>query len=116
MASGGGRHSQQGIDDGQIDYYDIMVIGKAGMGKTTMADKLLVANPQCRNYQGDQYSEPEVDGGCVNVGDLSIWLLSNAPDELERVTIRLKNIVFSVSELGKSTRRDQWFPFRRPTQ
>ena len=98
MASGGdtrGRSAtQQGIDNGQIDYYDIMVIGKAGMGKTTTADKLLIANPQCRNYQGDQYSEPEVNGGCLNVEDLSIWLLSNAPDELERVKNRLKYIVF----------------------
>ncbi len=98
MATGGDtrKHSatQQGIEDGQIDYYDIMVIGKAGMGKTTTADKLLVANPLNRNYQGAQYSEPEVNGGCVNVEDLSIWLLSNAPDELERVKTRLKNIVF----------------------
>jgi hypothetical protein len=98
MASGGGTRersaTQQGIEDGQIDYYDIMVIGKAGMGKTTTADKLLVANPQCRDYQGDQHSEPEVNGGCVNTGNLSIWLLSNAPDELERVKTRLKNIAF----------------------
>ncbi len=94
MASGGGTHSQREIEDGQIDYCDIMVIGKTGMGKTTTADKLLVANPQCRNYQGDQHSEPDVNEGCVNVGDLSIWLLSNAPDELERVKTRLKNIVF----------------------
>ena len=86
MASGGGTKkrsaTQQGIEDGQIDYYDIMVIGKAGMGKTTTADKLLVANPHGHNYQGSQHSEPEVNGGCVNVEDLSIWLLSNAPDEL----------------------------------
>ena len=98
MASGGdirGRSAtQQEIDDGQIDYYDIMVIGKAGMGKTTTADKLLVANPHCHNYQGAQHSEPEVNRGCLSVEDLSIWFLSNAPDELERVKTRLKNIVF----------------------
>ena len=98
MASGGGTRNrsgtQQGIEDGQIDYYDIMVIGKAGMGKTTTADKLLVANPDGHNYQGAQHSEPEVNGGCVNVEDLSIWLLSNAPDELERVKTRLKNVAF----------------------
>ena len=96
MASGGDTRGRSATQQriGQIDYYDIMVIGKAGMGKTTTADKLLVANPLCRNYQGDQYSEPEVNGGCMNVEDLNIWLLSNAPDELERVKNRLKNIVF----------------------
>ena len=98
MASGGGTKvrsaSQQGIEDGQIDYFDVMVIGKAGMGKTTTADKLLVANPQGCSYQGAQHSEPEVNEGCVSVKDLSIWLLSNAPYELERVKTRLKNIVF----------------------
>ncbi len=66
MATGGGTKkrsgTQQGIEDGQFDYYDIMVIGKAGMGKTTTADKLFVANPLSHDYQGAQYSEPVVNG------------------------------------------------------
>ena len=98
MATGGVAKktfaTQQGIEDGQFDYYDIMVIGKSGVGKTTTADKLLVANPLGYNYQGTQYSEPLVNGGRVNVEDLSIWLLSGSPDELPRVKTRLKNIAF----------------------
>ena len=98
MATGGIARersgTQQGIEDTSIDYYDIMVIGKTGMGKTTTADKLLVANPHGHDYIGDQYSEPEVKGQRMNVEDLSIWLLSNSPDELSRVKTRLKNIAF----------------------
>ena len=99
MATGGIARersaTQQGIEDTSIDYYDIMVIGKTGMGKTTTADKLLVANPRGHDYLGAQYSEPEVKGGRMNVEDLSIWLLSNSPDELPRVKTRLKNIAFA---------------------
>ena len=73
--------TQQGIEDTTIDYYDIMVIGKTGMGKTTTADKLLVANPDQIKYEAE-YTEPERNGECMNVEDLSIWLLSDADDEV----------------------------------
>ena len=35
------------------DYYDIMILGKTGMGKTTTADKLLLANPTEEGYEYD---------------------------------------------------------------
>ena len=92
MATGGSNSSIQ--RDGIIDYKDIMIIGKTGMGKTTTADKLLVANPQQLNYQGAQYSEPIVEREHVRADDLNIWLLSDAPNEIERVTQRLKNLIF----------------------
>ncbi len=86
--------AQQGIEDSAIDYYDIMVIGKTGIGKTTTADKLLVANPNGLDYQGAEYSEPVTKEKCMNVEDLSIWLLSGASDEVHRIKTRLKNIAF----------------------
>ena len=86
--------TQQGINDSTIDYYDIMVIGKTGMGKSTTADKLLVANPDSHNYRGSQHSEPVVNGEQMTLDNLSIWLLSDAPDEQLRVTTRLKNLHF----------------------
>lgn len=73
---------QQGIEDAMIDYYDIMIIGKTGMGKSTTADKLLVANLDGLDYRGAEYSEPVTEEGRMNVEDLSIWLLSDAPDEV----------------------------------
>ena len=98
MATGGERRqrsgTQQGIEDTTVDYYDIMVIGKAGMGKSTTADKLLVASPTGHTYEGAEYSEPERKGERVSVDDLSIWLLADIPDELKRVQTRLKNIAF----------------------
>ena len=86
--------TQQGIEDSTIDYYDIMVIGKTGMGKSTTADKLLVANPNGDSYRGSQYSEPVVNGEQLTLDNLSIWILSDAPDEELRVKTRLKNLHF----------------------
>ena len=92
MATGRSGSSTQ--QEGIIDYNDIMIIGKTGMGKTTTADKLLVAKPHGRDYQGAEHSEPVVDNEHVRVEDLSIWLLSDAPNEIERVKHRLKNLAF----------------------
>ena len=37
------EEAEENIYD-SIDYYDIMIIGKTGMGKSTTSDKLLMAN------------------------------------------------------------------------
>ena len=41
---------QAGIGESGINYYDIMVIGNTGQGKSTTADKILIANPDGRRY------------------------------------------------------------------
>ena len=92
MATGGSGSST--LQKGTIDYNDIMVIGKTGMGKTTTADKLLVANPDGLEYQGAEHSEPVIEGEHVRADDFSIWLLSDAPNEIARVKQRLKNLIF----------------------
>ena len=98
MATGGETRqrsrTQQRMEATVVDYYDILVIGKAGMGKSTTADKLLVANPTGRNYEGAEYSEPKRKGDCVNVEDLNMRLLAGTHDEFKRVQTRLKNIAF----------------------
>ncbi len=76
-----------------IDYYDIMVIGRTGIGKSTTADKLIIANPDGHDYRGEQHADEAVNGGRVKMSDLSMWMLSNADGELNRVTARLKDLV-----------------------
>lgn len=83
----------EGAEDNIIDYYDIMVIGRTGMGKSTTADKLVIANPDGHDYLGEQYVDEIVNEGQVKMSDLAIWQIANVEDELERVKTRLKNLV-----------------------
>ena len=76
------------------DYYDIMIIGRTGMGKSTTTDKLIIANPHHLNYAGEQHPDEIMEGGQLKLSDLCVWLISDAEDELERVSTRLKNLVF----------------------
>ena len=83
----------QGIDRSTIDYYDIMVIGRTGMGKSTTADKLVIANLDSRDYCGEQHTDETRQGVRVAMSDLSMWLISDIEGEMDRVTKRLKNLV-----------------------
>ena len=60
---------QEGIEGSDIDYYDVLLIGKTGMGKSTTADKLVIANLTGADYSGEQYSEEEVEGERMTVSD-----------------------------------------------
>ena len=115
---------QQGVDDGVMDYYDIMVIGRTGMGKSTTVDKLLIARlpgsaveaaeagivePQGQDWQAeagtaeqqgrDRQEEEEgpvltPDSRKLKHSDLIMWLISDKEFESDRVSMRLKNLVF----------------------
>ena len=77
-----------------IDYYDIMIIGRTGMGKSTTADKLIIANPDHRDYAGEPHPDEIMEEGQLKMSDLGVWVISDAEDEIERVSTRLKNLVF----------------------
>ena len=77
-----------------INYYDVMIIGRTGLGKSTTADKLIISNPDHLNYAGEQHPDEIREGGQLKMSDLGVWLISDAEDEIERVTTRLKNLVF----------------------
>ena len=70
-----------------------MVIGRTGIGKSTTCDKLIIANPDQHDYRGEQHTDEAVNDGQVKMSDLSMWVLSNADGEQDRVTTRLKDLV-----------------------
>ena len=72
-----------------MDYFDIMLIGETGQGKSTTADKLLIANPTEENYVKKNmrlYNDE-------NLQDLQMWWLPDDPDAQKRITTRLTNLV-----------------------
>jgi len=80
---------QQGVEG--VSYYDIMVIGKTGQGKSTTADKLLIANPTGQDYSQPQFEEPKEQDGKLKAEDLSMWLLSKKSEE---AVTHLKSLVY----------------------
>ena len=81
---------QEGVDTIRaMDYFDIMIIGKTGQGKSTTADKLLIANPTGENYVKKNirlYNDEDLQ-------DLQLWWLPDDPDAQQRIFTRLKNLV-----------------------
>ena len=105
------RPLQQGLEDTLLDYYDIMVIGKTGAGKSTTVDKLLIAWLPGRQFQeqpeqpqpGDQPPEQQQgvndtepthnpEKGALQCSNLTMWLASES--QIESGEKRLKHAVF----------------------
>ena len=89
--------TQADITDSLANYFDIMILGLSGMGKSTTADKLLMANPTDRNYLDGQQSGCglDEDEGRVKADDISMWILSEKQQYgEERMRTRVKNLVF----------------------
>ena len=85
-----------------LDYYDIMVIGKTGAGKSTTVDKLLIARLPGKEHiqqeQADTGSEAGITHDPHNRAlrheNMTMWLISDKDFDLDRVSMRLKNMVF----------------------
>ena len=95
---------QQGLEDHRLDYYDIMVLGKTGMGMSTTVDKMLIAWPGGGREQSgpaQQQAQPvyERSSSRVKYDDFTMWLVSNKAsddpehtldsDDYERTSVRL---------------------------
>ena len=83
-----------------VGYYDIMIIGRSGMGKTTTADKILIANPEGIEYQSryppriDEAPDIDTYNQMMKRQDLCMWQIPSDPDALLRVDTRMKNLAF----------------------
>lgn len=65
----------------ETDYFDILVIGKTGYGKSTTADKLVIANPGGVNYRiGHQDPILTPDETAIAIDDLSMWIAQREVD------------------------------------
>jgi len=101
-------------DNGQQyyeEYFDIMLIGKTGVGKSTTADKLLLANPTgkvnslCqddtnRTINSSQQSltvtqkKKKLLKHIARIEDLYMWHISDEQGDIDMVEKRLKNLVY----------------------
>ena len=61
-----------------MEYYDILIVGKTGTGKSMTGDKLIIANPSGHNIPGGQYSNKE-----ITMSDLCLWLVCDDKKEAE---------------------------------
>ena len=94
---------QQGIEDSTIgNYYDIMIIGKTGIGKSTTSDKLIVANHDRHGHHEVVKPNAIQPGERLVVDDLSIWSISDADGELGRVCTHLNNLLGFVEDPNTS--------------
>lgn len=86
MASGGIQEEGAQPEE-QQGYYNIMLIGTTGQGKSTTADKLLIANPNQHHYEGGlPQREPVLNEQHrqLQMDDITMWLLhasSEVPDD-----------------------------------
>ena len=90
---------QEGVEVLRKEYFDIMLVGMTGQGKSTMADKLLIANPG-----NVSYALPDK----LNMRQ-SMWLLHEG-DEKD-VETDLKGLVYSRT---KSKSHDEVNSLRDP--
>ena len=104
-SSVGGRHvivpeagETENTSIRDMGYYDIMILGLTGQGKTTTADKLLIANPERIDYES-RYPEPADKGPKVDpskrqvaMQGLHMWLIPDNQDVIKEVSIRIKNL------------------------
>ena len=74
---GGSADSAVGVAI-EEEYYDVMMVGITGQGKTTTSDKMLVANPS-KELAGQSEREHK---RTLTVKDLTLWTISRTPKDL----------------------------------
>ena len=55
------------------DYYDVMILGYTGMGKSTTSDKIIIAKLVEAVSQEDDENELKVEGHKLTIEDFTFW-------------------------------------------
>ena len=87
---------QESIANCETGYYDIMLIGLTGQGKSTTTDKLLVANPVGCDYSSELMPTDvttDKQNKQLNIGDITMWMTST--NDFEKEKTRMKSLVYS---------------------
>ncbi|XP_064390323.1 uncharacterized protein LOC135338198 [Halichondria panicea] len=90
---------ENGVDNvtvKSVRYFDVMFLGLTGQGKTTTADKLLIANPDGVNYRemfkDAQKAIIDPNNQMATKEDLFMWRIPSDRFSLDRLSTRLKNL------------------------
>ena len=75
----------------QAEYYDIMIIGHTGQGKSTTSDKLLIANQEGAQYTTDVNIVTDEAKKQLQCGDMTLWMTTTS--DFEKEETRLKTLV-----------------------
>lgn len=91
---------QEGLERYRLKdtYYDMLLVGRTGQGKSTTADKLLIANPEGLKYDLPERMEATTTNNArVRLEDISMWLLDEKEDEKKKsvdLETHLKALVY----------------------
>lgn len=79
------------------EYYDIIIVGKTGQGKSTTSDKMIIANKEIPVVPQDY--NVEVKPHKLSVADLTFWTIEGrVPDDAaEKITEYLKSLDYNNS-------------------
>ena len=81
----------ESANDTIMEYYDVMVIGRTGMGKSTTSDKILIANLEGHaHHQREDHPQEIETAEQVMMDNYSVWKFGYADDEIMEVKERLK--------------------------
>ena len=92
---------QEGMESLKDKYFDIMLVGMTGQGKSTMADKLLIANPGKVKYVLPEEPKMRVGDANIQMEDISMWVLQERHEK--DVETYLKALVHSRTKLKPHT-------------
>ena len=84
---------QESIGTSEIDYFDVMIIGHTGQGKSTTSDKLLIANREGIQYTAEVDVAKDGEKMQLQCGDLTLWMTT--PSDFVKEETRLKSLVFA---------------------